>query len=78
MRRADRCREQIAQRKWCHQCVAASTVFISGSPLLGSKHLDAIALTIPHLHTKGEFIGGSDSMMDIHESGGLLQVIAAK
>jgi len=45
---------------------------------LGSKHLDAIALTIPHLHTKGEFIGGSDSMMDIHESGGLLQVIAAK
>jgi monothiol glutaredoxin len=34
--------------------------------------------TIPQLYIKGEFIGGSDIMMEMYESGELLQVIAAK
>ncbi len=32
--------------------------------------------TIPQLYIKGEFIGGSDIMMDMYESGELQQVIA--
>jgi monothiol glutaredoxin len=32
--------------------------------------------TIPQLYVKGEFIGGSDIMMDMYESGELQQVIA--
>ena len=31
--------------------------------------------TIPQLYVKGEFIGGSDIMMDLYESGELQQVI---
>jgi monothiol glutaredoxin len=31
--------------------------------------------TIPQLYVKGEFIGGSDIMMDMYESGELQQVI---
>ena len=31
--------------------------------------------TIPQLYIKGEFIGGSDIMMDMYESGELQQVI---
>ena len=34
--------------------------------------------TIPQLYVKGEFIGGSDIMMDMYESGELQQVIAGK
>ncbi len=34
--------------------------------------------TIPQLYIKGEFIGGSDIMMDMYESGELQQVIAGK
>ena len=34
--------------------------------------------TIPQLYVKGEFIGGSDIMMDMYESGELQQVINAK
>lgn len=34
--------------------------------------------TIPQLYIKGEFIGGSDIMMEMYESGELLQVIAGK
>jgi monothiol glutaredoxin len=33
--------------------------------------------TIPQLYVKGEFIGGSDIMMEMYESGELAQVIAA-
>jgi monothiol glutaredoxin len=32
--------------------------------------------TIPQLYVKGEFIGGSDIMMDLYESGELQQVIS--
>jgi monothiol glutaredoxin len=32
--------------------------------------------TIPQLYVKGEFIGGSDIMMEMYESGELAQVIA--
>ncbi len=34
--------------------------------------------TIPQLYIKGEFIGGSDIMMDMYDSGELQQVIAGK
>ncbi len=34
--------------------------------------------TIPQPYIKGEFIGGSDIMMDMYESGELQQVIAGK
>ena len=34
--------------------------------------------TIPQLYVKGEFIGGSDIMMEMYESGELHQVLAAK
>jgi monothiol glutaredoxin len=33
--------------------------------------------TIPQLYVKGEFIGGSDIMMEMYESGELTKVIAA-
>ena len=32
--------------------------------------------TIPQLYVKGEFIGGSDIMMEMYESGELQQVVA--
>ena len=34
--------------------------------------------TIPQLYVKGEFIGGSDIMMEMYESGELQQVLAGK
>ena len=34
--------------------------------------------TIPQLYIKGEFIGGSDIMMEMYESGELQQVIEGK
>ena len=34
--------------------------------------------TIPQLYIKGEFIGGSDIMMEMYESGELLQVIGTQ
>ena len=34
--------------------------------------------TIPQLYVKGEFIGGSDIMMEMYESGELLQALAPK
>ena len=34
--------------------------------------------TIPQLYIKGEFIGGSDIMMEMYESGELQQVLGAK
>ena len=34
--------------------------------------------TIPQLYVKGEFIGGSDIMMEMYESGELAQVLANK
>ena len=33
--------------------------------------------TIPQLYVKGEFVGGSDIMMEMYESGELLQVLNA-
>ena len=33
--------------------------------------------TIPQLYVKGEFIGGSDIMMEMYENGELQQVLAA-
>jgi monothiol glutaredoxin len=33
--------------------------------------------TIPQLYVKGEFIGGSDIMMEMYESGELAQALAA-
>lgn len=33
--------------------------------------------TIPQLYVKGEFVGGSDIMMDMYESGELQQVLGA-
>ena len=34
--------------------------------------------TIPQLYVKGEFIGGSDIMMEMYESGELAQLLADK
>jgi monothiol glutaredoxin len=34
--------------------------------------------TIPQLYVKGEFIGGSDLMMEMYESGELQQVLGAQ
>lgn len=34
--------------------------------------------TIPQLYVKGEFIGGSDIMMEMYESGELAQTIGSK
>ena len=34
--------------------------------------------TIPQLYVKGEFIGGSDIMMEMYESGELKQMLAAE
>jgi monothiol glutaredoxin len=34
--------------------------------------------TIPQLYIKGEFIGGSDIMMEMYESGELAQTLGAK
>ena len=34
--------------------------------------------TIPQLYVKGEFVGGSDIMMEMYESGELHQVLGAK
>ena len=34
--------------------------------------------TIPQLYVKGEFIGGSDIMMEMYESGELKQVISGQ
>ncbi|MFM2274650.1 MAG: Grx4 family monothiol glutaredoxin [Pseudomonadota bacterium] len=34
--------------------------------------------TIPQLYVRGEFIGGSDIMMEMYESGELQQVLVAK
>jgi monothiol glutaredoxin len=33
--------------------------------------------TIPQLYVKGEFVGGSDIMMEMYESGELQQLVAA-
>jgi len=33
--------------------------------------------TIPQLYVKGEFIGGSDIMMEMYQSGELQQVLAS-
>ena len=32
--------------------------------------------TVPQLYVKGEFVGGSDIMMEMYESGELLQVLS--
>ena len=34
--------------------------------------------TIPQLYVKGEFVGGSDIMMEMYEAGELQQVLGAK
>ena len=34
--------------------------------------------TIPQLHVKGEFIGGSDIMMEMYESGELKQLLGSE
>ncbi len=34
--------------------------------------------TIPQLYVKGEFVGGSDIMMEMYESGELQQMLASK
>ena len=34
--------------------------------------------TIPQLYIKGEFVGGSDIMMEMYESGELQQLVAAQ
>ena len=34
--------------------------------------------TIPQLYVKGEFVGGSDIMMEMYQSGELLQVITGQ
>ncbi len=34
--------------------------------------------TIPQLYVKGEFVGGSDIMMEMYEAGELLQMMAEK
>ena len=34
--------------------------------------------TIPQLYVKGEFVGGSDIMMEMYESGELQQLVAAQ
>ena len=34
--------------------------------------------TIPQLYVKGEFVGGSDIMMEMYESGELQQVLASQ
>ena len=34
--------------------------------------------TVPQLYIKGEFVGGSDIMMEMFESGELQQLVAAK
>ena len=34
--------------------------------------------TIPQLYVKGEFVGGSDIMMEMYENGELQQVLTAK
>ena len=34
--------------------------------------------TIPQLYVKGEFIGGSDIMMEMYESGELQQLVAGQ
>ena len=34
--------------------------------------------TIPQLYVKGEFVGGSDIMMEMYESGELKQMLAAE
>jgi monothiol glutaredoxin len=34
--------------------------------------------TIPQLYVKGEFVGGSDIMMEMYESGELAQVLSSK
>jgi monothiol glutaredoxin len=34
--------------------------------------------TIPQLYVKGEFVGGSDIMMEMYESGELQQVVAGQ
>jgi monothiol glutaredoxin len=34
--------------------------------------------TVPQLYVKGEFVGGSDIMMEMFESGELQQLVAAK
>ena len=34
--------------------------------------------TIPQLYVKGEFVGGSDIMMEMYESGELSQLLAAQ
>jgi len=34
--------------------------------------------TIPQLYVKGEFIGGSDIMMEMYESGELVQALGSK
>ena len=34
--------------------------------------------TIPQLYVRGEFVGGSDIMMEMYESGELQQLLAAK
>src|ERR1700740_1059758 len=34
--------------------------------------------TIPQLYVKGEFVGGSDIMMEMYETGGLSQLLAGK
>ena len=34
--------------------------------------------TVPQLYVKGEFVGGSDIMMEMYESGELQQALAAK
>ena len=33
--------------------------------------------TVPQLYVKGEFVGGSDIMMEMYESGELLQVLGS-
>jgi monothiol glutaredoxin len=62
---------------------------VTGVPFKGINVLDSNELrqgikdytnwpTVPQLYVKGEFVGGSDILMEMHQSGELKQLLAEK
>jgi len=50
-------------------------LFMKGTPLFPQCGFSSRAPTIPQLYVKGEFLGGSDIMMEMFEAGELQETL---
>ena len=53
-------------------------LFMKGTPLFPQCGFSSRAIAIPQLYVKGEFVGGSDIMMEMFESGELKALVGEK